>query len=272
MNIFAFIPQMLGQFLKLIYDTLAFHNYGFAIIIFTIFVRLFLLPLNIKQYKSMSKIQELQPQVQEIQKRYKNDKEKLNQELTKLYSDNKANPAAGCLPLLIQLPIIFSLFYAVSRPLTYMLGKTQTQITELAQQYGVTVKNYQEIEIVKKAGGKILDMNFFGLNLGDFPIVPWGIKENAPYYLALLLLPLIAVVTTFLSTKFSMMQSRNNSSAATASMNNTMLYIGPIMTLIFSFQFPAGLSVYWIAGNVFTILQQWYMNKYIIKKKEVVGK
>ena len=107
-QIFGSIADVLGKYLYFIYNTIAFENYGLAIIIFTVTIKLVLLPLTLKQLKSSARMQEVQPKIQELQKRYKNDREKLNQELMKFYQENKINPAAGCLPILVQLPILFS--------------------------------------------------------------------------------------------------------------------------------------------------------------------
>jgi YidC/Oxa1 family membrane protein insertase len=87
-------------------------------------VKSLLLPLSIKQVKSTSKMSELQPQMQEIQKKHKDDKEKQSAEIMKLYKENKVSPAGGCLPLLVQMPILFSLYYVISQPLKYMVGKS----------------------------------------------------------------------------------------------------------------------------------------------------
>lgn len=94
---FDFLAYPLGKFLKFIYD-IAFENYGLAIIIFTFIVRLALLPLTIKQHKSTMKMQEIQPLINDIQKKYKDDREAMNQELMKLYQEHNYNPAGGCLP------------------------------------------------------------------------------------------------------------------------------------------------------------------------------
>lgn len=265
-----FITVPFGKFLYFIYETLAFKNYGLAIILFTIVIRVALLPLTIKQYKSTSKMQEVQPLIQDIQRKYKNDKEKLNAELMKVYQENKVNPAGGCLPLLIQMPILFALFYAISRPLTYMLGM-KDQIASLLTKYGITGRvAYPEIEIIKaagKAGEPLINMNFLGLNLGNVPT--WHVDKlfSDPMYLGLFLIPILAVGTTYLSTKLSMAKAAQG---AGSSMNNTMMLIGPLMTLLFSFQFPAGMGLYWIIGNLVQITQQLYLNKYVLKKKEVV--
>lgn len=95
--------------MKLIYDTIAFQSYGLTLIYFTIFVRILLFPLNLKQQKSLLRNQELQPEIEELRRLYKNDKEKLNEEQMKLYQKYNINPMAGCLPTLIQFPLIISL-------------------------------------------------------------------------------------------------------------------------------------------------------------------
>ena len=105
---FDIIIRPLGQFLYWIYKTIAFENYGLALIIFTIIVRAAMIPLTLKQYKSSAEMQRVQPLLQEIQRKYANDKAKLNEEMMKLYQEHKINPAGGCLPLLIQMPILLS--------------------------------------------------------------------------------------------------------------------------------------------------------------------
>lgn len=278
---FSFIPKYLGIILNFIYENLAFKNYGFAIILFTIFIKLLLLPLTIKQSKSTAKMQELQPIIQEIQRKYKNDKNKLNEEMMKVYSENKYNPASGCLPLLVQLPILFSLIYVIGQPLTYMLGYSPDQIAIALAKVPSSVNItdfYKQIAAVDIGG--ILNLKFLGLNLGLVPTwrpnILFGPESST--YLPLLILPIISFASTILSTKLMMMsttkrnEGNNNKEAsqdAAMAMQKNMMFIGPMMTLLVSFQFPAGLGLYWCAGNIFQIFQQIYLNKYIINKKEV---
>jgi len=295
MNIFGFIAGPLGKFLYFIYNTFAFHNYGLAILFFTLIIRLCLLPLTLKQYKSSAKMQAIQPKLQEIQKRYKTDKEKLNQEMMRLYKENNVNPAGGCLPLLIQMPFLFSLYWDIIQPLTYQLGKTAAQITALvtrvASMEGTTVASFgyqKEIHVLEYFNNhkdklsqvadllkpnELLNMNFLGLHLGVIPSISTDklFGPQAGIYLPLLILPILAVVTTYLSSKLSMptpVQSKNpnDKPPAGSGMQNTMLFIGPMMTLIFSFSMPAGVALYWIAGSVVQITQQRYINKNILKK------
>ncbi|MCX7843336.1 MAG: YidC/Oxa1 family membrane protein insertase [Clostridia bacterium] len=292
-----FISYPLGSFMNFIYNNLAFLSYGLSIIIFTLFIRIILLPLTIKQYQSMAKTQEVQPLIQEIQKRYKNDKEKLNQELMKVYQENNVNPAGGCLPLLIQMPILFSLYYVISSPLKYMFGKTDATINSLLDfvkaHNGAVISNLRDISIInffsdpknqqylKEVSenlkpNELLNLNFLGLNLGLVP--KWNPQEImssplASQYWVLLLIPILAAVTTYISIKFSTSQTQSSGgNEMAASMNNSMSTMMPLMTAFFAFSVPAGLGLYWIVNNIIQVFQQMFINKYIIKKKEVVNK
>ena len=111
------IGNLLGHVLRIIYDVV--QNYGWSIIVFTILVKVLLLPLTIKQTKSTKAMQDIQPKIQEIQEKYKNKPEKQQQEIMKLYQEAKINPLAGCLPLLIQMPIIIGLFSVLREPVAY---------------------------------------------------------------------------------------------------------------------------------------------------------
>lgn len=301
-NPLDYISYPLGQFLNFIYNTLAFHSYGLAIIIFTLVIKAVLLPLSIKQYRSMSKMQELQPQIQEIQKRYKNDKEKLNQELLKVYQENKVNPAGGCGPLLLQMPILISLYWVISSPLRFMLmiapdkvkalgqllniavnAKTKTNITEIAIINSFNNINMSEvskilspdaINRIKDIGKGLVSFKigaFPGFNLGMVPTWNFDMISKDMKYAPLLLIPILAAVTTYISLKFTSPANRNTDGQA-QSMQNSMAFAMPLVTAFFTFSVPAGLGLYWIVSNVVQIFQQMYMNKYIIKKKEDVNK
>jgi len=299
---FNFIAVQLGKFLHLIYNTIAFQNYGLSIIFFTILVRILLLPLAVKQYRSLAKTQEIQPKLEELKKRYKNDKDKLNQEMIKLYQENNINPAGGCMPLLIQMPILISLYWVISSPLKYMFGKTDEIINKL---YEFVVQN---ADVAEKVGrmkdisiinffnnnpdqiqnvsdmitkSEIPDLSFLGINLGLNPTLSWSSLTGplAGQYIILLLIPILAAATTYLSTRISTVrtnqaaQGTKGAKAGDAQMQmQGMTLIMPFMTAFFAFNVPAGLGLYWIASNLFQIFQQLYMNKFVIKKKEEVSK
>ncbi len=122
----SYIMLALGWVLKLMYTITS--NYGIAILLFTLIVKLILAPLTVKQQKSMLKTQKIQPLLMEIQKKYANDKEKLNQETMKLYQKYQINPMSGCLPMLIQLPILFALYYVVRQPIIYIMGVASSDV------------------------------------------------------------------------------------------------------------------------------------------------
>lgn len=280
-----FIAKPMGMFLHFIYNTLAFQNYGIAIVIFTVVVRLIILPLTIKQYRSTANMQKVQPLLAEVQKRYKNDKEKLNQEMMKIYSEHKVNPAGGCMPLLIQMPIILSLYWVISRPLYYMLGKSNEVINKLFEyvpaefakvtgNHDLIILNYFSTNKDKLAlvadmlkPEEVLNLNFLGLNLGLQPTFDASKVAVLGYqYFGLLLIPILAALTTYISFKISMasQQTGAQQNQMAASMNNSMQLVMPLMTGFFAFSVPAGLGLYWIVGNLIQMLQQLYINKYVI--------
>ena len=120
-----------GKLIVFIYNTVGFHNYAISLLLFTIVYKVILLPLSVKQIRSTQKMQEYQPELQRIQERYKNDKEKLNEMTMKFYQEKGYNPTSGCLPLLIQFPIIIALFYVIRMPMTYMLELPAKAVGEM---------------------------------------------------------------------------------------------------------------------------------------------
>ncbi|MDD5603768.1 MAG: YidC/Oxa1 family membrane protein insertase [Eubacteriales bacterium] len=316
--LFDFISRPLGQVLYFIYNTVAFRYYGLAIIIFTLLIKVLLLPLSVKQYRSTSKMQQVQPQIQDLQRRYKNDKEKMNQELMKLYKENNVNPAGGCLPMFVQLPILISLYRVIQSPLQYMFKKTaevvgiiydkipDDAIEKVANLKDISIINYFTAHSDKLAEvaeyiqpKEILDLNFLGVfNLGMIPKINYQIlvgeeMKNFIFfsgplwdkYLPLVFIPILAAVTTFISLKYTTPAKKaaaKDTKALTAKddkaaqsmqgMQGSMTYMMPLVTAFFAFSVPAGLGLYWIISNLVQMLQQMYMNRFIIKKKEAEEK
>ncbi len=297
-----FISFPLGKILLFIYETLAFKNYGFAIIIFTIFVRLLILPLYIKQYNSTAKMQEIQPKIQDLQKRYKNDKEKLNEELIKLYREHNVNPAGGCLPTLLQMPILFSLFYVIQSPLKYMYQIGTAARALIPDKASVKIMQeaidklfnmvpeasrmgyYKDLSIIHYFSQNkhlldttegllgehhLINMDFLGLNLGLKPTLNFGAIFSDLQYLGLALIPILAAFTTWLSIKLTSVQTakaQGDKAGQGGGMTGGMLMVMPIMIAFFSFSVPAGMGVYWITGNILQIFQQMFITRFIMKK------
>lgn len=216
-----FIYQIFGWTLLQIYNIIG--NYGLSIIVFTLLIKIALLPLNIKQTKSMKDMQRLQPEIQKISKKYKNNKEKLNEETLKLYKTFKVNPAGGCLPLLLQFPILIGLYGTLRAP--------QTWVFSSAAFAAISVTN----------GFAFLWIP--DLNLPD------------PYYI----LPILAALFTFITQKFTMSTSNMNPDDPNAKTQKIMLYAMPIMIGYISISMPAGVALYWVVQNIFTFFQQFIM-------------
>ncbi len=245
----AAISKVLGSFLFQIYSVVG--NYAFAIIIFTVVVKLLLLPLTFKQLKSQKDMQAVQPKIQELQKKYKNDKETLNVKTMELYKEHKINPMAGCLPLLVQMPILFGLFRALREPVEYVFASAGEQAAVLA--------------------ANATDVAFLWMpNLVE-PDLITNIMPSATGFMATLpgLLPLLAAVLTYVQSK-----QMNTSTGANAKKDSsanttmqTMTIMMPMMILMFGRQMSAGLMVYWTMSTVFQLAQQTALGRV---KKEVV--
>ncbi|WAM33861.1 membrane protein insertase YidC [Caldicellulosiruptor morganii] len=255
-----FLAIPLGRLLKLIYDFLyGLHipgSYGIAIILLTLIVRGLLLPLYIKQIQSTSKMAEVAPRIQEIQQKYKNDQKKMQEEMLKLYQETGYNPAGGCWPLLVQIPILFALYYVFQNPLVYVLGKSHQYVKDLVQGKAGYAITQTIINEAQKLG---LDMHFFGINLAQ--------KE-------LIVLPILSAATMFLSVfystnsqkRFNPQYAQSQSNAMAEGINRTMMIFSPLMSYFIALQVPSGLVVYWTVVNLFTILQQFIANEVVYKK------
>lgn len=218
-----FLYQAFGFVLLQIYNLV--QNYGVAVILFTVLVKTIILPLNIKQTNSMKEMQAIQPELANLQKKYKNNPEKLNAETMKLYKLYKVNPMAGCLPLLIQMPIILGLFGALKEPGKWVF--TNGDLSALSAKF------------------------LWIPNLGN----------PDPWYI----LPILCVVLTFATQKFTMkMQSSGDKTAETS--QKMMMYIMPLMIGWFAISMPAGVSLYWVVQNIYTFVQQFLVMRKPVKK------
>lgn len=245
------IIDPMTNFLLLLYDILG-QNFILAIGVFTILIRLATLPLNLRQQRSSIRMQELQPQIKEIQKKYRDNPQKMQEEFQKI-GYNPAETLAGCLPLLIQMPILFGLFQV----LRLVLAATPQSLFELTQRvYGwVDLTNLLPIE-----------STFLGINLG----------QPDPTYV----LPILVFATMFVQQKFlspaaasqnddkKKKGGKDKQDDPTAAMTRSMQYTMPIMFGVFSLQFQAGLSVYFVLSNLIGIGQGWYMRRVMDAEKE----
>ena len=257
-------------------------SYGVAIILLTLLVRVLLLPLSIKQTKSMREMQVIQPEVKRIQAKYKGDRQKMNEEMMKLYKEHSVNPFGGCLPLLMQFPVLIGLFYVVRAPLKYMgfglpetfngikvTGKTIVPLAEyVTRPVSGLIERLQGSALADDLVNKTLEVhNFIGIRLdcsssaalsNKDPLLVGetcggGIAAALPY----LALVLFMGFTTYYQQK--QMQASRGSSVADSPQAQQMQMFGrimPIMLMVFAFTFPTGVVLYWLTTNVWTIAQQ----------------
>lgn len=271
---FQFIANIFGYLLEWLYNGIG-QNYGIALILFTIILRIILLPLTIKQQKSMKKTTELQGKMQEIQFKYKNNPELMNKEIMELYKREKLSPFSGCISSIVQILIILSVFYLVSRPLTYMKkidpGIIENYKNEISAENDGKISNYYEIEIIQKKAAQDenikVNMDFLGLDLSK---VPSQNMSDATVYIIPLLYVVSSIFSIRMTTRKTKKKEENNSSEPdmTQQMNKSMSYMMPIMAVSIAFVAPLGLALYWLISNILMILERIVINKYVDSKEE----
>jgi YidC/Oxa1 family membrane protein insertase len=232
----------LGSILSFFYNVIP--SYGVAIILLTLTVRVLLLPLTIKQTRSMQQMQRIQPQVKELQRKHKGNRQKLNEELMKLYKEHQVNPLGGCLPLLLQLPVFFALYRVLTAG-----GGTEYLPTGSALE-----------GVIMRGSERFLSMNLScpprSAGQGLVAVIEGGAQTDCgagtaaaiPYYIMVALM----VATTFYQQK----QMQRASSGPQAQQMKIMTTIMPVFLGFISLQIAAGVLVYWVTTNGWQIAQQ----------------
>jgi YidC/Oxa1 family membrane protein insertase len=240
MNIWGLFVNVIAQALVFFDNSLLGlglpYDFGFAIILFTILVRLVTFPLNMQQMRASLAMQELQPQIKDLQKKYATDKEKLNQETMKLYQVAGVNPLGGCLPTLVQMPIWFALYQA---------------LFSLAQQ-GVLTEGFLWIPSL---AGPVTDRSA-GLDW-LYPLVNGAPPIGWPNAIAYLILPILLVVSQLMTQR---MMTPVSTDPQQRTMSQMMMFM-PFMFGYFSLIVPSGLTLYWFTSNILSIAQQYLMNR-----------
>lgn len=280
------ISSLFGYLLNWLYELCG--NYGLAIIIFSVILKLILIPLTIKQQKAMKESAELQNKMKEIQNKYKNDTDRLNRETMELYKSRTGNPFSGCLISILQIIIILSVFWLVSRPLTYM-KKVDKEIIDsyteqIKEETGEKNLSYSEIVIINKKAAEnpevYINMDFLGLDLSKVP----SQNFNDP---KVYIIPALYVLTSFASMKINNnMQNKDEKDKneenkekteqdealeSMQEMTKSMSYMMPIMTISIAFIAPLGMALYWFISNLLMIIEKILIEKIskIKSKKEV---
>ncbi len=278
----SFLYSIFGFLLRALYQWVG--NYGLALILLTLFARILMLPMSIKQQKSTAKMQRLQSKVRKIQQQYAGDQKKIQEETQALYSREGTNPMSmGCLPLVLQLPIIYGLIGAIYHPLQYVLDISTAHIEALTKALGavveVTTKNSRTIELliiehIQELSGSVpadvfekissFDFKFLGLSLGQVP----SVKHPD----VLWLVPILSFASQMASSiVMYLRQKEQNPEMSKNPSMGCMTFGMPLFSLYFTFQFPVGIGIYWITSSVIAFLQMLALN-YIYSPKKATTK
>ena len=295
----SFFANIFGYVLKFLYTLVG--NYGWAIILFSVLVKVIMLPISIKQQKAMKKNEKIQQEMKQIQFKYKNDPEKMNQEVMALYKREGASPFSGCLSSIIQIILLFSVFLLVRSPLTYMVKMDTDAINKMesivSEENSGTKNSYVEIgviqyvktlEDVNSVSEKYefnindyidqinLNMDFLGIDLSQVPTQNWKDVRT-------LIIPALYVISSFASIRLtsSMTKKKEEKKLITDGEENkedenynpmqdatkTMTWMMPIMSISIAIIAPLGLALYWLMNNILMIIERLVYNK-IFNKEE----
>jgi YidC/Oxa1 family membrane protein insertase len=229
LNFFKFIAIPMGYLLSFVYDFVG--SYGITIVIFTVIIRLALFPMYASQIKGQMKMQDMQPKTAEIQKKYAHDKTEMNQKVMELYKEEKYNPITGCLPMLIQLPILFGLFALLRNPVSFLPADKTYMIVAVHENF----------------------LWIHDLSQSDL----W-------------ILPILAGITQFLVMHLSTPANKNASGPAAnmQGMTKMMKYFFPVMIVWMGRTFPSGMALYWVIGNLCMMAQTLVLKKMRARAKD----
>ena len=273
MNFLYILGWPLGYVMQWIYNLIP--NYGWDIIIFTVLIRLLSIPLTINQQKNMTRMSAFQPMIMEIQKKYKDKPEKQQEELTRLQQDFGYNPTSGCFPMLLNFFVMFGVIEVVYRPLQRIFHISEAALTAAGEaltalgiSFTTVTRDTNVIAQVVAGESSVLSaftaeqvetitefsrhMDFFGIDLTRVPQYSLA-ADNLP----LLIFPILAIVTMFLSTHLSM---KSSGQQLQGSMKLTM-YLMPLMYVFFCFTVPTAFSLYYVVGNVLMAVQSVLVKK-----------
>ena len=277
-------------------------SYGVAIILFTLVIKLIMLPFQMKSKKSMMRMSRMNGKIQEIQKKYANNQAKMQEEMQKLYTEEGINPMSGCLWSFLPLPILLALYSIMRQPITHFMMLSESVVQELVDKVtatgmdmsaivqmkdGVTIvkdgitqlQPYGQINLVKAITSQVpeavsgldkwinLDYNFLGLDLAATPSTGFSNFSFTWAVIGLILIPILAGGFQLLMTKVTMTQQPQPEGAGAGS-TKMMMYMMPLMSVYIAFIMPAALGIYWIAQSVFSLIQEVILGKFFNKKLE----
>lgn len=231
--------QPILNLLIFIYNFVPGHDLGLAIIVLTLVIKLALLPLSKKSIKSQKELQDIQPKVEELKKKYKDNREEMGKKMMELYKENKVNPLSSCLPLLIQLPFLIAVFHVFRKGF-------ENGALDLVYPFITTPAT----------------INTVSLGLVD-------LAQNN-FYIALFAGGAQFIQTRMMTTKQPQVKTKGaQDENMMAAMNKQMLYFMPVLTIVIGSTLPGGLTLYWLTVTVFTIIQQWLIFRHKNKQNDL---
>ena len=290
----AFFANIFGYVLNFIYNFI--ENYGLSIIIFSIVIKIIMIPISIKQHKTLKKSTKIQVKMKEIQFKYKNDPQKLNEATMQLYKSENMSPFSGCLSAIVQIILLFAVFYLVRSPLTYMkkidVG-TIDKYTNIMQQNNLSTNtSYPEIELIKEIDNiknlknntnqeteeikdeeldfLYINMDFLGLNLAQVPTKSSDWKAYIIPILYVIVSVIAMRITNTMTPKVKKEEGKDNEDEfdPMAQMNKNMSLMFPIMYLAVALIAPLGLALYWLTNSLLMIVEKLMLNKLIKDEEE----
>lgn len=294
---FNFFANIFGYILEWIY--LLVKNYGLAIIIFSVLVKIVMLPISIRQQKTMKKNEKIQKELKILQIKHKGNPERLNQETMELYKRENVNPFGGCFTIIIQFILLISMFYLVKSPLTYMQkidnNVIENKIVEIKKVNGEDSisQGYPEMSVIKylkqnndTENQMYINMDFLGLDLSKVPQEKFGDWK-------VFVIPVLYVISSILSIKLTtnmtnkkkeekekkeekaLLTEENKAEMdqeeMAAQMNKSMSLMMPILSVSVSLIAPLGLALYWLINNIIMIIERLMLNKLFSKEEEENG-
>lgn len=277
MAIFNFFGSILGYLLWFLYTI--FRNYGVAIILFTIILKLILFPTSIKQQRSMASQSKLAEKQKELQKKYANNKQKYNDELMKLYEKEGVNPSSGCLTTLLPFPIMLGIYYSVIMPLSntlHIASDTVKQATEYISKIPGVVSTggiYSELQIIRNFEAlrdnltmfspqdiaKIEDFSkgfkFLGLDLLATP-------QGSSFTTFLWLIPVLSLVSSVAFQIYTMLYQKKTTGQKPQGCMMVMTFVFPLISLYWAYTMPAAVGFYWVISSLTSWAQSVVTNKY----------
>ena len=276
-------------------------SYGVALILFTLVIKLIMLPFQMKSKKSMIRMSRMSGKMEEIRKKYANNQAKMNEEMQRFYQEEGLNPMSGCLWSFIPFPILLALYSIIRQPITHFMMLSEDVVQQLItaaqnagldlsqvlqMKDGVAVVNdgvaqlsaYGQINLANLISSQLpeaaanidgwinVNYSFLGLNLASNP---WDMVKSFSFSwtcIGLILIPIIAGALSVLLSKITMSQNKMEGSAAAS--GKMMMWMMPLMSIYIAFIMPAALGVYWIAQSAFSIIQEFFMGKFYTNKLE----